>query len=229
MSDQLAEQFLLAKQSGDRVELQGCRRSSGGDLDNRVGRGDGDGGDLDNRVGSGDGDGGDGVERVRMVDGGGESVFRQDSEEYCAINAVHNILNEDHQQEYLDFTKNEPGFTSLTQIAALLDKPNSRIRLLKVTKVTQEDLISWLVDKNGTDEKYAVSFITQDKVHCVSWNCNTNEIIETDPGYPTAIPITDNSLIELGITSLTGAFRLCYRKRKREKKRRRTKNKKTKQ
>jgi hypothetical protein len=149
----------------------------------------------------------------------GESVFFQMRGEYCGMNAVQNgvlALSKDVSGELglpaaLCSSLRQAGpLLQLDKVASMINSaPGSHYRLAKIPKNHVKeirDAMRFLL--NATEGLYAVQIDMKESNHCVTIDCKQRLIIDTDPAYPCAMPLSDEKLQELGYQKVKRAFQI---------------------
>ena len=89
----------------------------------------------------------------------------------------------------------------------------SPCKLHHIRNVQRTDLLAWLLEQS--EGVFAVEFAG----HCVSWDAAGKKILETDPSFPLALPLTRETLAALHIKEVEKAYRIVKggsKKRKRK-------------
>ena len=146
-------------------------------------------------------------------------VKHQEKDGFCALHSVANAIL--LPQRLYDFIRDKGCLFELEGVRALInEQTGTPCQLHRIPGVQKTDLLVWLRRQNKG------IFVVEFNGHCVTWDAGSQLIIETDPGFPVPISITDQNLAKLGIEVVEKAFRLCESgeavRRKGKKRQRRT-------
>ena len=128
----------------------------------------------------------------------------QEAGGYCALHSVARVVS--LSDELYESIRSRGKLLPLEKVCQLLNQKGTPCQLHRV-KVENTHLLAWLLQQ--TTGIFSVEF----GAHCISWDADKQEILETDPSYPPFMPINDETLMKLGIWKLEKAYRivLCTR------------------
>jgi hypothetical protein len=141
-------------------------------------------------------------------------VKHQAKGEFCALHSVANAIP--LPQELYDFIHDKARLFELEGVRVVINEwTGTPCQLHRIKGVQKTDFLAWL--RRQVEGIFAVEF----NGHCVTWDAASQLIMETDPDFPHPLPITDQTLIALGINVVEKAYRIVpcggngRRKRKR--------------
>jgi hypothetical protein len=151
----------------------------------------------------------------RRIEDHATPTFHRDAGKLCALNCVVNgMLTRGMQMSpelYASIAGTDPSLEEVVNLshrkcAAEFSKPNG---------INNDNLLDWLLTQ------IAGVFGVEYNGHCVTWLAEEQAILDTDPRNNDKLPINENTLARLGISTVEKVYEICEMRPVTSKKRRR--------